>query len=100
MRILGALIVVFIVSGAVAQMPSTIRKVPAATCQVIGEVERRPILQCKDPKTGETQKLQRQTPPKQKLSDPDKVTLAELEEVCGVQTGGAPDAEEGRAGRG
>ena len=87
MRILGALIVVFIVSGAVAQMPTTIRKVPAATCQVIGEVERRPTFQCKDPRTGETQKVQCKNPPKQRLSDPDKVTLAELEEVCGIQTG-------------
>ena len=100
MKIIGALIVVFMVSDAVAQMPTTIRKAPAATCQVIGEVERRPTFQCKDSRTGETQKVQCKTPPKQKLSDPDKVTLAELEEVCGVQTGSAPDAEEGRAGRG
>ena len=87
MRILVALAAVFTVSGAVAQMPTTIRKAPAATCQVIGEVERRPIFQCKDPKTGETQKAQCKTPPKQKLSDPDEVTLAELEAVCGIQTG-------------
>ena len=87
MRILVALISVFMVSGAVAQMPTTIRKAPSATCQVIGEVERRPIFQCKDPKTGETQKVQCKTPPKQKLSDPDEVTLAELEAVCGIQTG-------------
>ena len=87
MRILGALIVVFMVSSAVAQMPTTIRKAPAATCQVIGEVERRPTFQCKDPRTGETQKVQCKNPPKQRLSDPDKVTLAELEEFCGIQTG-------------
>ena len=87
MRILVALIAVFMVSGAVAQMPTTIRKAPAATCQVIGEVERRPIFQCKDPKTGETQKVQCKTPPKQKLSDRDEVTLAELEAVCGILTG-------------
>ena len=87
MRILGALIVVFMVSSAVAQMPTTIRKAPAATCQVIGEVERRPTFQCEDPRTGETQKVQCKNPPKQRLSDPDKVTLAELEEVCGIQTG-------------
>ena len=87
MRILVALIAVFMVSVAVAQMPTTIRKAPAATCQVIGEVERRPTFQCKDPRTGETQKVQCKNPPKQRLSDPDKVTLAELEEVCGIQTG-------------
>ncbi len=87
MRTLVVLIAVFMVSSAVAQMPTTIRKAPAATCQVIGEVERRPTFQCKDPKTGETQKVQCKTPPQQKLSAPDKVTLAELDEVCGIQTG-------------
>ena len=87
MRILVALIAVFMVSAAVAQMPTTIRKAPAATCQVIGEVERRPTFQCKDPRSGEIQKVQCKTPPKQKLSDPDEVTLAELEAVCGIQTG-------------
>ena len=87
MRILVALLVPIMVSSAVAQMPTTIRKAPAATCQVIGEVERRPIFQCKDPKTGETQKVQCKTPPKQRLSDPDEVTLAELEAVCGIQAG-------------
>lgn len=87
MRTLVVLIAVFMVSSAVAQMSTTIRKAPAATCQVIGEVERRPTFQCKDPKTGETQKIQCKTPLKQKLSDPDEVTLAELEEVCGIQTG-------------
>lgn len=91
MRILVALIAVFMVSAAVAQMPTTIRKAPAATCQVIGEVERRPTLQCKDPKIGKTQRVQCMTPPKQKLSDPDKVTLEELEEVCGIQTGDGLD---------
>ena len=87
MRILVALIAVFTVSVAVAQMPTTIRKAPAAACQVIGEVERRPTFQCKDSKTGETQKVQCKTPPKQKLSDLDEVTLAELEAVCGIQAG-------------
>ena len=91
MRILVALLAVFMVSAAVAQMPTTIRKAPAATCQVIGEVERRPTFQCKDPRTGETQKLQCKTPPKQKLSDPDNVTLAELKKVCGIQTGNGFD---------
>ena len=86
MSILVALIAVAMVSGALAQMPTTIRKAPAATCQVIGEVERRPTFECKDPKTGETREVQCKTPPKQKLSDPDKVTLAELDGVCGIET--------------
>ena len=84
MRILVALIAVFMVSGAVAQMPTTIRKAPAATCQVIGEVQRRPSFQCKDPKTGKTQKVQCKTPPKQKL--PDKITLAELDKACSLRS--------------
>ena len=91
MRILVALIAALMVSCAVAQMPTTIRKAPAATCRVIVEVEQRPTFQCKDPKTGVTQKVQCKTPPKQKLSDPDRVTLADLEEVCGIQTGDGYD---------
>ena len=87
MRLPVALIAVAMVSGAVAQMPTTIRKAPVATCHVIGEVERRPTFQCKDPRTGETQKVQCKTPPKQKLSDPDEVALAELDEVCGIEAG-------------
>ena len=55
-----------------------------ATCQVIGEVQRRPSFQCKDPKTGKTQKVQCKTPPKQKL--PDKVTLAELDKACSLRS--------------
>ena len=45
MRILVALAAVFTVSGAVAQMPTTVRKAIAPTCQVLGESERRPTFQ-------------------------------------------------------
>jgi hypothetical protein len=45
MRILFALIAVFITSSAVALMPTTVQKVHATTSQVIGEVERRPTFQ-------------------------------------------------------
>ena len=55
-----------------------------ATCQVIGVVERRPTFQCKDPKTGKTQKVQCKKSPKQKL--PDKITLAELDEACSLRS--------------
>ena len=60
---------------------------------ITGGADRNDVLMfmCKDPKTGKTQKVQCKTPPKQKLSDPDKVTLAELEEVCGIQTGNGFD---------
>ena len=55
-----------------------------ATCQVIGEVQRRPGFQCKDPKTGKIQKVQCKTRPKQKL--PDKVTLAALNKACSLHS--------------
>ena len=85
MRILVALIAVFMVSGAVAQKkPTGYTGGGTWTCQVIGEVQRRPSFQCKDPKTGKTQKVQCKTPPKQKL--PDKVTLAELDKACSLRS--------------
>ena len=93
MRILVALIAVFMVSGAVAQKKA-VGPAPVgigATCTITCEVGYAPAPSCfgmcKDPKTGETQKVQCKIPPKQRLSDPDEVTLAELEEVCGIQTG-------------
>ncbi len=55
MRILVALAAVFMVSGAVAQMQTTVRKAITRTCQVLGEIARRSTFQCKDPTTGETQ---------------------------------------------
>ena len=97
MRILVALIAAFTVSGGLAQdfdgndVQFAQQKKPTgytgggnATCQVIGEVQRRPSFQCKDPKTGKTQKVQCKTPPKQKLSD--KVTLAELDKACSLRS--------------
>ena len=95
MRILVALIAVFMVSGAMAQdfdgndVQFAQQKKPTgytgggnATCQVIGEVERRPSFQCTDPKTGKTQKVKCKNPPKQKL--PPKLSMAQLAEVCGL----------------
>ena len=97
MRILVALMAVFTVSGAVAQdfdgndVQFAQQKEPTGyagggnwTCQVIGEVQRRPGFRCKDPKTGKTQKVQCKTPPKQKL--PDNVTLAELDKACSLRS--------------
>ena len=95
MRILVALIAVFMVSGAMAQdfdgndVQFAQQKKPTgctgggnATCQVIGEVERRPSFQCTDPKTGKTQKVKCKNPPKQKL--PPKLSMAELDQACGI----------------
>ena len=97
MRLLATLIAVFMVSGAMAQdfdgndVQFAQQKKPTGYtagvnwwCQVIGEVERRPTFQCKDPKTGKAQKVQCKNPPKQKI--PDKVTLAELDEACSLRS--------------
>ncbi len=84
MRILVALIAVLAVSDAVAQkQPTSYTGGGTWTCQVIGEAQGRPGFQCKDPKTGKTQKLQCKTRPKQKL--PDKVTLAALNKACSLR---------------
>ena len=98
MRILVALIAVFMVSGAMAQdfdgndVQFAQQKKPTgytgggnATCQVIGEVERRPSFQCTDPKTGNTQKVKCKNPPKQKM--PPKMTMAKLKKACGLLDG-------------
>ena len=97
MRIVVVLMAAFTVSGGLAQdfdgndvqfaqqkKPTGYTGGGTATCQVIGEVQRRPSFQCKDPKTGKTQKVQCKTPPKQKL--PDKVTLAELDKACSLRS--------------
>ena len=91
MRILAAVIAVFMVSGAAAQKPAP----PSffnLDCEHYAEPGGLPYgtsFMCKDPKTGKTQKVQCKNPPKQKL--PPKITLAELEEVCGYVTGDGSD---------
>ena len=93
MRILVALIAVFMVSGAVAdsyiESTKTGREDRKDICtdddtnDVPGK-KAPPIYTCKDPKTGKTAKVQCMKPPKQKL--PDKVTLAELDEACSLRS--------------
>ena len=103
MRILVAFISVFMVSGAVAQVDFdgndfgvVQEKKPAGytagvnwPCNLIGEEERRPTFQCKDPRTGKTQEVQCKTPPKQKL--PPKLSMTALDEICGYVTGDGSD---------
>ena len=93
MRILVALIAVFMVSGAVAdsyiESTKTGREDRKDICtdddtnDVPGK-KAPPIYTCKDPKTGKTEKVHCMNPPKQKL--PDKVTLAELDEACSLRS--------------
>ena len=93
MKILVALIAVFMVSGVVAdsyiESTKTGREDRKDICtdddtnDVPGK-KAPPIYTCKDPKTGKTEKVQCMNPPKQKL--PDKVTLAELDEACSLRS--------------
>ena len=95
MRILIALTVVFVVSGAVAdsyiESTKSGREDRKDICtgddDDLNDVPGKkapPIYTCKDPKTGKTEKVQCMNPPKQKL--PDKVTLAALDEACSLRS--------------
>ena len=81
MRILVALIAVFMVSGAVAQMPP---KKPTTNTAVTVCARDLPgnNYKCTDPKTGKTQMVKCKNPPKQKL--PPKLSMAELDQACGI----------------
>ena len=95
MRILIGLIVVFMLSGAVADgyVESTKngredrKDICTGDDDDLNDVPGKkapPIYTCKDPKTGKTEKVQCMNPPKQKL--PDKVTLAALDEACSLRS--------------
>ena len=85
MRILVALIAVFMVSGAVAQKKPTTTSFGGKDFVMCNGAKAGSTWSCKDPKTGKNQKVQCQTPAKQKL--PPKLSMAELDEICGIQTG-------------
>ena len=87
MRSLVALIAVFMVSGAVAQMPP--KKPTTNTAVTICLRDDAGLYQCKDPSTGKTQMVKCKNPPKQKL--PPKLSMAELDEACGYVTGDGSD---------
>ena len=100
MKLLFALIAVFMVSGAMAQdydgndVSFAQKKKPAG---VQGSVDvicddgysgvnhargAPSSWSCKDPKTGKTQMVKCKKPPKEKL--PPKLSMAELNEACGI----------------
>ena len=95
MRMLVALVAVFMVSGAVAQKKPTI---PSYDCQNAGSCtdanfkcqfkSKRPsgpIYACKDPKTGKVVNIECKVPPKMKM--PKELSGAELQKMCYVQDG-------------
>jgi hypothetical protein len=97
MKLLSALIAVFMVSGAMAQdydgndvsfaqkkKPTGVQGSENVICDDGysggGNVRGAPSWSCKDPKTGRTEKVKCKNPPKQKL--PPKMTMAELKKAC------------------
>ncbi len=97
MKLLSALIAVFIVSDTMAQdydgndVSFAQKKKPAGVQGSVnvscnqgysggGTVRGAPSWSCKDPKTGRTERVKCKNPPKQKL--PPKMTMAELKKAC------------------
>ena len=103
MRILVALIAVFMVSGAVAQKkPNTPSydctnagscsdpTVSDFKCQLKRQGPSGPIYACKDPKTGKTQMLKCKNPSKSMMPPKDRptvMTMAKLNKACGLLDG-------------
>ena len=104
MKLLSALIAVFMVSGAVAQPSSSTKVCVKGSVNVSCNQGYEPNYSCvsdgtcrdhisnrsqvsqpgqfifRDPKTGRTEKVKCKNPPKQKL--PPKMTMAELKKAC------------------
>ena len=103
MRILVALIAVFMVSGAVAQKkPNTPSydctnagscsdpTVSDFKCQLKRQGPSGPIYACKDSKTGKTQMLKCKNPSKSMMPPKDRptvMTMAKLNKACGLLDG-------------
>ena len=88
MRILVALIAVFMVSSAVAQkkpvglMPVGIGATCTITCNVGYSPAPTCIGMCKDPKTGKVVNIECKVPPAMAQKMPKKMSGAELRELC------------------
>ena len=102
MKLLFALIAVFIVSGAMAQdydgndvsfaqqkKPTGVQTSVNVSCtqgyEGYGNVGVANSWSCNDPKTGRTETVKCKNPPKQKM--PPKMTMAKLKKACGLLDG-------------
>ena len=89
MRILVALIAVFMVSGAVASDHwddnDDGRLDPNAKCQFRSAGASGPIYACKDPNTSKVVSIECKVPPKMKM--PQELSGAELQKMCYVPDG-------------
>ena len=82
MRILVALIAVFMVSVAVAQKKPTTPSFSENDIWFCTQVQGGPNWSCKDPKTGKVVNIECKVPPKMAQKMPKKMSGAELIEVC------------------
>ena len=82
MRILVALIAVFMVSVAVAQKKPTTPSFSENDLAFCTQVQGGPNWSCKNPKTGKVVSIECKVPPKMAQKMPKKMSGAELIEVC------------------
>ena len=80
MRILVALIAVFMVSGAVAQKKPTTPSFSENDLAFCTQVQGGPNWSCKNPKTGKVVSIECKVPPTMKM--PKELSGAELQKIC------------------
>ena len=93
MRILVALIAVFMVSGAMAQKKPTTPSydcLQAGTCSFSCQFKNKgpsgPIYACKDPKTGKVVNVECKVPPNKAQMMPRELPATELPDVCSLRS--------------
>ena len=93
MRILVALIAVFMVSGAVAQKKPTTPSYDCEnagscsfSCQFKSKGPSGPIYACKDPKTGKVENIECKVPPNKAQMMPKEIPFTDLADVCSLRS--------------
>lgn len=90
MRILVALIAVFMVSGAVAEVDYDMNDFnftdTNAKCQAHGVAPSGPIYACKDPKTGKVVNIECKVPPNKAQMMPKEIPFTDLADVCSLRS--------------